>query len=466
METTGIALWLRRIAIASTIALSAGCPDASVGEGGVCRYDSKIYAADASFAASDGCNRCTCHGDGQVSCTEIACTSDGGAPRDGASPAPIEACQYAGQEHAEGDKFPSNDGCNTCWCRNGQIECTLIACNAVSPIIPACRYQGADHREGDRFPSNDGCNSCGCRNGRVECTTVDCGPMQGPPACKIDGVQYVEGDVVPPRDSCNTCWCRNGQIECTAAACLSCRDDHDEYDPGEIITITSDDCIKRCVCQPGTGELACTTSGFCAEPGDTCLHEGKSYPLGAQVPVAEGCTCSCNELTGLITCDAGCQAASFRSCKFGDTAFSHGNRELCPDGCNECLCNDGQWSSTDRACPPLQKLMPCDPATSVRADVPLRGYVVGDTLGVRMVDQDCGQPAPTVCFFPSFRESNPVQVTLGLNGLGDQDCTRPRERQFALDLTPLRDAYRAAYQQTTGVVALDLAPQDDVLYRF
>jgi len=38
------------------------------------------------------------------------------------------ACIYNDEEYAEGESFPSDDGCNTCFCNNGSVGCTEIAC--------------------------------------------------------------------------------------------------------------------------------------------------------------------------------------------------------------------------------------------------------------------------------------------------------------------------------------------------
>lgn len=38
------------------------------------------------------------------------------------------SCQYDGKKYKNGDSFRSTDGCNTCGCNNGQVACTLMAC--------------------------------------------------------------------------------------------------------------------------------------------------------------------------------------------------------------------------------------------------------------------------------------------------------------------------------------------------
>ena len=37
-------------------------------------------------------------------------------------------CLYGGKTYKSGEGFPSEDGCNSCSCEDGQVACTLIAC--------------------------------------------------------------------------------------------------------------------------------------------------------------------------------------------------------------------------------------------------------------------------------------------------------------------------------------------------
>lgn len=45
---------------------------------------------------------------------------------------PSSGCQYNGQSYKSGDGFPSADGCNSCGCNDGQVACTLMACERPS----------------------------------------------------------------------------------------------------------------------------------------------------------------------------------------------------------------------------------------------------------------------------------------------------------------------------------------------
>lgn len=56
----------------------------------------------------------------------------------GVLPLPGQAsCTYEGKTYRHGEGFPASDGCNTCGCSNGEVACTLIACDATPPATGA-----------------------------------------------------------------------------------------------------------------------------------------------------------------------------------------------------------------------------------------------------------------------------------------------------------------------------------------
>lgn len=106
----------------------AGCSGSSVDPNG-CTYAGKHRAAGESFKDQDGCNTCTCHEAGQVSCTLALC-------------APASGCEYAGEHHEAGDSFPSSDGCNQCQCQSdGEVACTARDCEDSCESLQAEREQ-------------------------------------------------------------------------------------------------------------------------------------------------------------------------------------------------------------------------------------------------------------------------------------------------------------------------------------
>ncbi|KKQ02125.1 MAG: Kielin/chordin-like protein [Candidatus Roizmanbacteria bacterium GW2011_GWA2_36_23] len=40
-----------------------------------------------------------------------------------------KTCKYNNKEYQTGTSFPAEDNCNTCSCNNGEVACTLIACD-------------------------------------------------------------------------------------------------------------------------------------------------------------------------------------------------------------------------------------------------------------------------------------------------------------------------------------------------
>jgi hypothetical protein len=87
---------------------------------GDCVYDGQIYPVGSSFAASDGCNTCTCSSEG-VGCTLLECPT---------------GCTIEGRAYAHGEVFTFNEpnGCGTCTCNDGEVMCATTPC----PGSPRC----------------------------------------------------------------------------------------------------------------------------------------------------------------------------------------------------------------------------------------------------------------------------------------------------------------------------------------
>lgn len=137
------------------------CLDA--GDAGVCEYDGQIYEAGDVFAATDGCNKCTCTDGGLVACTERACLPRECTPKQcGPAPlAPNYLCPDGVTVAGPGDCVRFPDGrCgwefNTCPDEKG-LSCGPTTC----PAGQVC------------------CNaSCGiCTNPGWFCTQQACTPL-------------------------------------------------------------------------------------------------------------------------------------------------------------------------------------------------------------------------------------------------------------------------------------------------
>lgn len=81
-------------------------------------------------------------------------------------------CTHDGKEYGLGEAYPSDDGCNTCYCNpNGLPQCTAKGCPTT------CRHNGMTLNVGESFAAPDGCNTCSCvTGGKIVCTKKACSP--------------------------------------------------------------------------------------------------------------------------------------------------------------------------------------------------------------------------------------------------------------------------------------------------
>lgn len=366
-------------AAACAALLVSGCPLDSELPPATCTYGGKTYAEGASFPSTDGCNTCSCGFDGQVACTERACLpADAGA--DGGA-APV-GCAYGGKTYKVGESFPSTDGCNSCACTAEGVACTLKACDPG--VSAGCSYGGTVHKFGATFPSTDGCNECTCTEAGVACTKKACLPPPVPEGeCRKTGCS---GHICADRDQPSTCEWREEYACYREAECKRQMDGRCGF--------TATDTLKACL----------------AKTAKTCVQDGKTYPIGATFPAADGCnTCTCTEAgpactrkaclpspgacrrtgcSGQIcsdqdvasTCEwrdeyacykeaectrqadgrcgftptpalKACLGKTSGACQYGGKTYKAGETFPSTDGCNLCSCGeDGQVACTRRAC--------------------------------------------------------------------------------------------------------------------
>ncbi|XP_029821811.1 von Willebrand factor C and EGF domain-containing protein [Manacus vitellinus] len=129
-----------------------------------------------------GCRSCTCQ-EGRVLCDAVSCSIPCShplpAPAGGCCPT-CTGCLHEGVARAEGDVFSPSDGnCSVCICLAGNVSCLFPECPAgscPSPCHPAkCSFQGRTYAHGARFsPDGDGCTTCVCQGGEVECSFAPC----------------------------------------------------------------------------------------------------------------------------------------------------------------------------------------------------------------------------------------------------------------------------------------------------
>ncbi|HEX2873436.1 MAG TPA: hypothetical protein VHP33_19390 [Polyangiaceae bacterium] len=178
-----------------------------------------------------------------------------------------ETCVYGDDSYQRGERFPADDGCNTCVCdADGRVSCTLLGCETCEDVVS--RYSAAIEQAKQCEPSLDGqCSellteglACGCQTfvnaARSEAIAaasaaqqqyadmscgggIVCGPCRTPSgafcssegrcealfedgdtACKVNGVVYESGTggIADPV-SCNTCACDDGRLSCTEIGC-------------------------------------------------------------------------------------------------------------------------------------------------------------------------------------------------------------------------------------------------------
>jgi hypothetical protein len=228
--------------------------------------------------------------------------------------------------------------------------------------------------------------------------------------------------------------------------------------------------------------LAASLSG-CMEdelPHKGCRYDGDLYRVGESFPSSDGCnTCRCSE-SGDVACtlrycappDAGLPGPDAAppepsGCEIGNITLPDGEAIICPDGCNDCSCNDGQLIQTLKACTPLPQIEICEGAPPEDASSLEALYLDGDALALAITyGGGCEQHAFTLCTDGSFLESNPVQLRVWVKDDAPPDpCLALITEQHVFDVSPIRAWYEEGYQTTTGTVILRTG-DDSVRYTF
>jgi hypothetical protein len=177
-----------------------------------------------------------CHGGTVVECESA--DADGGAC----------VCEYNGKWYADGDSYPSADGCNQCSCNAGQSVCTLKACanscggmqDLGCPDGQFCNYPtaascGAADAPGVCVEPTEDCPKilhwvCGCdgQSYQNECLAQAASTSvayvgQCSAGCEYEGKKYAAGETFPAADGCNDCTCsEDGSVACTERGCKQC----------------------------------------------------------------------------------------------------------------------------------------------------------------------------------------------------------------------------------------------------
>jgi hypothetical protein len=252
---------------------------------------------DETIPAGDGCNICTCWGNGTFICTKKACPKECPPPLRydpktcmstgdayAQDPTTGQCCAYSSSCQAPpGWKVYDTPGCGVPqMCSAGTADCDGDASNGCETKLSA-------------DPNN--CGACGlvcmspagvmaaCNDG--VCTY----PGSSSGSCLYAGVNHTVGDSFPSRDGCNTCGCvvnpdGTTDIACTERACMCNPDD----EPYRQYAATSPDGCK-------TIDFAC--------PSDTTMFSNEcGCGCEQSVECPNEFDCSAAGMAGMLSCDA------------------------------------------------------------------------------------------------------------------------------------------------------------------
>jgi hypothetical protein len=161
--------------------------------------------------------------------------------------------------YPDGASFPAGDGCNTCDCTDGLVQCTAVWCEPASAgsgglsgggtgaVAPTGGAGGATDAGGSAgvggavgtagstgagaggaagASGSSGTGGAvptggvgGSATGGVGGSTNSGGSAGSGADCEYEGQVYPDGSSFPAADGCNTCGCTNGMVQCTAIWC-------------------------------------------------------------------------------------------------------------------------------------------------------------------------------------------------------------------------------------------------------
>merc|ERR1712131_198107 len=251
-------------------------------------------------------------------------------------------CVYKGFTYQNGQVWKEDEGCTSCFCCGGDVECTPTTCDVTS-CEPGYYLHLAD---GDCCPT--------CVRGDCEC--VD----------KTTGYQYLIGETwTDCNDECSDCVCeKDGKITCTRRACdftiPTCKADE------KMITIAGTCCPEyECICDESkcsakkptcpshkymiTVELA----GTCCPDYDCVCDLTKCYTPVCRADQRLVRVGQLNDCCDEYKCED-------LGCRYGGVTYSVGEKiEGYAQKCSDCYCNeDGSISCTARTCSSVVPVCP------------------------------------------------------------------------------------------------------------
>ncbi len=205
--------------------------DGGSAEGPSCVENGVAYASGTSWACGTGCSTCTCSYGTLTVAAALCGLMDGGSAADATNGADATSgadadadvgagCIYGGVLRQGGTAFPCSDGCNLCFCENGEVGQANFrddwSCLADSGF-PSCFDNGVIHESGTTWLSADGCNGLACNLGMVVSLGATCGGSPVTP-CVENGMTHTNSQEWTCGNGC-TCECFNGDIGGTLDHC-------------------------------------------------------------------------------------------------------------------------------------------------------------------------------------------------------------------------------------------------------
>ncbi|XP_059510514.1 kielin/chordin-like protein isoform X2 [Stegostoma tigrinum] len=258
-------------------------------------------------------------------------------------------CSYKGQSFHNGDSFIV-DTCTSCVCLNGAVSCAPVQCQALSckdfvrrpgSCCPECPQGCADGRTHNESWRVDACTQCSCKNGNVHCQEVTC-----PQLTCLD--QYKPAG------------------ECCAVCRPGCEYEGKQYMNGDIFSSIVNPCMNcscvrslvRCVplqCQPLFCSHPVEIPGQCCPRCPGCELDGATLDHGQTFSSPDGCqTCVCTD--GQVVCEekecqTNCRNPVARAdgnccplcvaCSLDGQEYQNGEKVPTGDPCVDCSCLDG-----------------------------------------------------------------------------------------------------------------------------